>query len=453
MLPPEPTDNENQTNSGPNVISELWDYVSRQPTMSQKEVVQFFGELDILVDRAFSIVGQSSDFGFWYILDVLGSTAASLTHNKTIYSKSILRPNTKRIKAKRKDKYIDPLEVYYTEHTIAFLEKGFEFAHHLSLAKKSRDISAMEHSFVGLCLTRAILQEVIDLFMEKTRDYIALSHMAVDYHNRNLSGEYSEEDSQTFINILRKLHSIEQVVGISGDRLYTVCRSLSNLASTQKDLVSRIVAPFLRIVSKESISRAKSENQVLENFQYGSIGLLQAILSYDQSVGAVFSTYSRFWIIQSILYHIKKTSNFFKLPNSIWQTRTIIERARKKIVAEKGTCSIDDIVAETELSKKKVEKVYDYVNSARLLSLDYTVDDRSTLGETLPDDSNFLDSGESIIPAEILDKLDERQRRVISLRYGLFDLLPGEQVADTEVQQEKERQDLRPNKNDSVNRE
>jgi len=75
-----------------------------------------------------------------------------------------------------------------------------------------------------------------------------------------------------------------------------------------KKALDKLVNSNLRLVVKISINMRKGNSSIMDIIQNGNIGLMRAAKKFDPERGVKFSTYSAFWIKQSILRGFIKTS-------------------------------------------------------------------------------------------------------------------------------------------------
>ncbi len=164
--------------------------------------------------------------------------------------------------------------------------------------------------------------------------------------------------------------------------------------------------------------------------QEGVVGLIRASEKFDWRLGYKFSTYATLWIRQAIQRGLENTSRTVRLPVHIGQRERKVARIQRELAARLGREPSDQEVAEA--AGISLEQIGELREAVRLVSsLDQPVgeDGETTLAELLP--SEQPDPDEAIHQANrasaissALDKLPERERNVIELRFGTGDEAP-----------------------------
>jgi RNA polymerase primary sigma factor len=188
-----------------------------------------------------------------------------------------------------------------------------------------------------------------------------------------------------------------------------------------------------------SIARRHRAGLPLEDLiQEGNIGLMRAVERFDWRLGFRFSTYATWWIRQAIQRAISNRGRTVRLPVHIHERLARVRREKAALEAGLGREATDEEVATA------VGMNPDRLRELRLLtvepaSLDARVgeDGEATLGDFIADvssgdlDEATLEEMGRLILYRILSTLDEREQRVVALRFGLEgeDPLTVEEVA------------------------
>ncbi len=178
-------------------------------------------------------------------------------------------------------------------------------------------------------------------------------------------------------------------------------------------------------VAKRYVGRGMS---FLDLIQEGNIGLMKATDKFDYKRGFKFSTYATWWIRQAITRSISDQSRTIRLPVHVGET---INRVRKtshrlqQIYEREPTA--DEIGRAMDMTDEKVRQVLDVSRHPISLEAPVGQDGEAFLGDFIEDSALpppvELASHQLLKMqiAEALDKLSERERRIIVLRFGLED--------------------------------
>lgn len=154
--------------------------------------------------------------------------------------------------------------------------------------------------------------------------------------------------------------------------------------------------------------------------QIGCIGLIKAIDKFDVSYNVQFSTYA-VPVIAGEIKRFLRDDGPIKMSRSIKDNLLKIKRAREKLsYCKEREATIEEIMEETNLSEEEV--ILSMGADVEIESINGTVydngDSNITLGDRIPNKVDYIQrSIDNIYVEELLGKLDEKERRIIELRY------------------------------------
>ncbi len=161
----------------------------------------------------------------------------------------------------------------------------------------------------------------------------------------------------------------------------------------------------------------------LDLIEEGNIGLIKAVSRFNPDLGFRFSTYSSWWIRQAIVRAISNHARTIRIPIHIFQlmSRYInLEEQGKDLTAEEKA-------EQLKVSLKKFRMVEQLVQNIRALDVANSLDAYMQL--TLTEEAGEHNNPEQIILkqieheklADLLERLSERERLIIRIRYGFDD--------------------------------
>ena len=162
--------------------------------------------------------------------------------------------------------------------------------------------------------------------------------------------------------------------------------------------------------------------------QLGNLGLMHAVEKFDFRKGFKFSTYATWWIRQAITRGYADTARQIRLPAHAEDTFRLVARVSDDLEARLGRSPTDEEIAEASgVDADRVREVRRF--PTRMASVDAPIGDGDSddllLGDTIADDElPFADDianrdARVHVVKTMLGVLDDRERRIVELRYGL----------------------------------
>lgn len=248
--------------------------------------------------------------------------------------------------------------------------------------------------------------------IDKTEEAVYKDYSQIDYNEVYDSYFQNYPQMQPIINYIKSLPPPQK-----GENNNLVIQMRSGNKYARKQVIEKNLRTALRIAMNYN---DKTTIPADELFSVACEGLMAAVDSFDPYSNSYFTSYSSYWIMQKIDRYIMDNQYLVRIPVHSYEMLNRVKAIVNNTNTDNENELICDIAYKLQTTESDAAKWLRIINSLEVIDIDELAEDEKYTYDLTDEYIEHLTSdNEKKQLFKIIDKLSQREKHVVIMRYGL----------------------------------